>query len=55
MTDDVIPVNLPFPKGRVPVCACDMKDEPPTKMQRMECRMRGGPCSPNQSEPEVPA
>lgn len=53
--DDYIPVNLPFPKGRLPVCACDMKDEPPTKQQRMECRMRGGPCSPGYDKPCEPS
>jgi len=36
-------VNLPF--SRVPTCACDRGvGDPPTKLQRMECRMRGGPC-----------
>lgn len=43
---DPIEVNLPFPKGRVPVCGCDMKDAPPTKLQRLGCRLRGGPCAP---------
>lgn len=46
--------NLPF--ERLPVCACDTGKTPPTKLQRLECRMRLGPCAPRHegsSEPEV--
>lgn len=43
--DDTIPVHLPF--LRVPVCACDTESEPPNRQKQMECRLRGGPCSPN--------
>lgn len=40
---DVIEVNGPF--ERIPVCGCDSgKGDPPTKLQRLECKLRGGPC-----------
>lgn len=43
---DRIECNLPF--ERIPTCACDSGfGEPPTKQQKLECRLRGGPCSPN--------
>lgn len=45
MTDKRIPVNLPF--ERVPVCACDMGGDPPTRLQMLECRAKGGPCRPS--------
>ena len=41
--DDTTEVNLPF--ERVPQCACDDgKGEPPSRIKRLECKMRGGPC-----------
>ncbi len=46
-----IPVNSPF--ERVPVCACDPgTGEPPTKLQQLKCRARGGPCADNPSPEE---
>lgn len=51
MTDETIPVNLPF--SRVPVCACDTGEEPPSKQKQMECRLLGGPCSPNHVESDA--
>lgn len=37
--------NLPF--ERLPVCSCDKgSGPPPTKLQRLECKMRRGPCAP---------
>lgn len=42
-----IECNLPFPHGRLPVCACDSGEIAPTKLDRMKCKLRGGPCSPN--------
>jgi hypothetical protein len=45
------PCNLPF--ERLPQCGCDPgSGEPPSKLKMMECRMRGGPCSPNPTSPE---
>lgn len=42
----VIEVNKPW--ERVPTCACDPGvGEPPTKLQKLECKLRGGPCSPS--------
>lgn len=46
------PVNLPF--NRVPCCACDPGIGPaPTKQKMMECKIRGGPCSPKY-RPQIP-
>lgn len=47
-----IPVNLPF--ERLQTCARDPgHGEAPTKLQKLECRLRGGPCSPNYP-PQIP-
>jgi hypothetical protein len=44
-----IPCNLPF--ERLPACHCDTgKGDPPTKLQMMECRIRGGMCAPDYFE-----
>ncbi len=49
--DEMIEVNLPF--ERLPTCACDPGwGDPPTKLKRMECRLRGGPCSEKGSQQE---
>ena len=45
MSDNATQCNSPW--ERVPTCGCDMGiGAAPTKQQRLECRMRGGPCSP---------
>ncbi len=44
-----IECNLPF--ERMPACACDPgAGDPPTKQKMMECRLRGGACSPDYHE-----
>jgi len=44
MTDATPACNLPF--ERVPTCQCDPgTGAPPTKLQRLECKARRGPCS----------
>ena len=41
--DEKIETVLPF--DQLPVCGCDSgKGDPPTKLQMLECRARGGPC-----------
>lgn len=46
---DPIEVNLPF--QRLPHCACDPgHGEPPSRAKKMECELRGGPCSPRHHE-----
>jgi hypothetical protein len=43
---DNMEVNLPF--ERLPVCSCDSGNgSPPSKQRMLECRLSGGPCSPN--------
>jgi hypothetical protein len=40
----IIEVNKPW--ERVPTCACDTgMGEPPTRLQKLQCKIRGGPCS----------
>lgn len=49
---DEAPCNLPF--ERVPTCACDPGYGPAlTKQQRLECRLRRGPCAARQAGPET--
>lgn len=54
---DKIEPNLPF--ERIPQCGCDLGvGAAPTKLKRMECRLRGGPCSPHHArspEADIPA
>lgn len=41
----ITPVNMSF--ERLPQCGCDPGAGPaPTKQQMLECKLRGGPCSP---------
>ena len=48
-----IPVNMPF--ERVPTCACDKGvGHPPSKLQRLECKARRGPCSENHIRDNTP-
>lgn len=50
-----IECNLPF--ERLPCCACDPgSGDPPTKLQMLECKMRGGPCAGcHDGETQIPA
>lgn len=42
---DEVVANLPF--DRLPMCSCDPGNgDPPTRLKKLECRARGGPCSP---------
>lgn len=44
MSNDATECNLPF--ERLPVCACDPgHGAPPTRLQRLECKARRGPCA----------
>ncbi len=45
MSDDVTPIPVNSPWERAPTCACDPGKGPiPTRQQRLECKLRGGPC-----------
>jgi hypothetical protein len=45
--------NPPF--ERTPQCACDLgTGEPPTKMAKLECYLRRGPCHPGSFEYQTP-
>jgi hypothetical protein len=49
----VIKVNGPW--ERVPTCACDPGvGDPPTKLEKLQCRLRGGPCSPSHEASTLP-
>jgi len=45
---ETAPIECNSPWQRVPQCGCDLgSGEPPTKLKRMECQLRGGPCAEN--------
>ena len=42
---NIAPIEVNQPFERVPQCACDDGSGlPPTKQEKLECRIRGGPC-----------
>lgn len=46
--DEVEPIECNLPFQRLPWCACDLgTGEPPTTLQMLECKVRGGPCHPD--------